>query len=95
MSSDNGGTAFPNPGTYYIEAGHPKIINEAVSGMSLADWLAGQTLVGVVSSSETESELRRASDNVEQYYKILSAFCYRHADALIAEKRRREAEGVK
>jgi hypothetical protein len=59
---------------------HPSTqAHEAVLGMSLRDWFAGQALVGIYSGKTWESIMLR--DNPE-------ALAYRIADAMLEERSR-------
>jgi len=89
-NSDTGGPAFPEPLGEEMPARdcgcHP--------GMDLLDWFAGQALNGILSrfepacSSETDTQAY-----LEGIYGTMSIQAYMTAEAMIAEKRRREGGG--
>ena len=66
--------------------------HETVKGMTLMDHFAGQALSGILSDPES---MRTVHDIAEERgihtVDATAQFCYLHAAAMIAEKRRREA----
>jgi hypothetical protein len=84
--SDDGGEAFPCPGTCDGSMGPH---NE---GMKLRDWFAGMAMQGLIQSTDV---LDLAQKLVERGYgdtvrQLLSEKAYEYANAMIAEKRRSE-----
>lgn len=73
-SKNDGGPAFPLP-------------NQAMFGMSLRDWFAGQALNGILSDGETQaiiSKLSRAENASSTAYVAKAA--YEFADAMLKER---------
>lgn len=80
---DDGGPAYPGTETdgHYYPA----------PGMTLRDWFAGQALAGLIDgASKAISELAKDTDVDAKALTACMAFSL--ADAMIAEKRRREAD---
>lgn len=75
---DDGGYAFPQP----------EQLASAGRGMSLLDWFAGQAM-GIVLRELRTSNMDWSSPAGG---KVTARVCYELADAMIAEKRRRESE---
>ena len=75
---NDGGAAFPGNGAW---------------GMTLADWFAGQALMGAFAGAGSEGYPFSADygDGSEDPSVTVARHCYLLADAMIAEKRRREA----
>lgn len=76
---NNGGPAFPAEIFIPAEAGHPEACGrfdhrEAMPGMSLRDWFAGQALTGLIHRGFTEL------GNAEHAYAQLA---YKYADAML------------
>ena len=78
MSDRTGGPAFPIPDTYYPNGQ----IQFGANGMTLLDWFAGQALAGLVSRLAYSGMFEDAAETA-----------YKHAEAMLAEKSRREATG--
>ena len=75
---DDGGQAYPDPAP--TEYGH--------QGMTLADHIAGRALAGILAANPIGPE--DWDDKCSQGYAAIAPVAYRYADAMIAEKRRRE-----
>lgn len=83
---DTGGPAYPTR-DYWDDAER----NKHEHGMTLRDWFAGQALAGVMASAEehftgdgkSEKAIADWHDRVETNW---ATFCYRMADAMIAER---------
>ena len=79
MSTNTGGQAFPGPHW-----------SEGETGMTLLDWMAGQALAGLCSSwydrHKDDPETQRGHGPA-----LISQSAYTHAEAMLAEKARREA----
>ena len=70
MSDDKtGGSAFPRNELHYQGGGF-----KAADGMTLRDYMAGQALVGIMSTCIGE---------VEPYWDVISKDCYAMADAML------------
>ncbi len=90
----DGGPAFPGG-----ISSQPKATDDCPptqGGMSLRDWFAGQVLSGYSSISEDRSFDIRAQDKygtaeawLAELAKIDAAYCYRIADAMLAEREKR------
>jgi hypothetical protein len=94
---DDGGPAFPEAGNYLFDCS-PK------PGMSLHDWFAGMALQ-VAGNESWSAELKDVVQGVEEnhgtldedervllFQRCMADKAYAIADAMLAEKRRREAE---
>lgn len=81
MSKDTGEQAFSSPRT----TPHSSLVNDASQGMTLRDWLAGQSLhyIGIVQGISM-----RNGNGIES--KEIAEMCYEIADAMIAERGRDE-----
>ncbi len=77
MTHDDGGPAFPHQ-EHSVETGRPLCASDR--GISLWDYMAGQALAGLLASGEH-------TDCTPAEY---AHDAYNYADAMIAEKRRRE-----
>lgn len=77
MSNNNGGPAFPT-GTYEYD-GTGNVLPYQDCGMSLRDYFAAKAMVGWLSTWEFDESVHGAS---------LAEFCYRIADAMLAERER-------
>ena len=94
-TNDDGGPAFPLP-----KAAFPVITEKPpqVTGMTLLDYFAGQAIAGILASGWLGRHFRNNQqpgqshgDVVEVGTIALCADAYQIADAMIAEKRRRES----
>ncbi len=77
MVIDDGGPAFPNENS---ENGETQWAN-GLGGMSLRDWFAGMALQGEVANPNSSDEKYHSEWVVNK--------CYKLADAMIAERKRR------
>lgn len=92
MTKDDGGPVFPQEKIELLNinaspGGKQTVepITERQGGMSLHDWFAGAALQGAMFAlSYTEGEAR------QKYAEQIPTLCYAMADAMIAEKRKRE-----
>ncbi|MBU6183521.1 MAG: hypothetical protein KGR46_12015 [Verrucomicrobia bacterium] len=83
---NDGGPAFPRNITVF---GHQnKIDADTGTGMSLRDWFAGQALVSL---SRKDFHLFGAGGD-ELNAEIAAQNCYEIADAMLAERNRKEAK---
>ena len=91
---NDGGAAFPrrvaqvdNPERFDEEELAPQ------QGLSMVDWFAGQALMGAFAGAGSEGYPFSADygDGSEDPSVTVARHCYLLADAMIAEKRRREA----
>lgn len=89
---DTGGPAFATPAVIDHDSG--EIAIDAVPGMTLLDWFAGKALASciIVIGGTTPHSV---SDAMQQYectnqQELCCKIAYQFADAMIAEKRRRE-----
>lgn len=87
---DDGGPAYPRPASITRnDEGAVIVSDDGAPGMSLHDWLAGKA---------TDKDIRQFQDWVDSgAHKLRPKYTgvearYRFADAMIAEKRRREAQ---
>jgi len=89
---DTGGPAFPTPALIDHETGEVAI--DSVPGMTLLDLFAGKALspciaaLDELSSDGLESVLKK--NGCATTHQLCSKAAYEYADAMIAEKRRRE-----
>lgn len=91
---DDGGPAYPVERTYrrrprYGEEGD-QIVTEHNDGMSMLDWFAGQATVGMVAEISGEQWGAIRDGTTYPLHKEVARFIYDLAEALVAEKRRRE-----
>jgi len=102
---DDGGPMFPHPSLWQGPAPEPpddltkgaKVVYRFGSpGVSLHDWYAGQALAGLVNFGYTDSwddnDDKAAIMEIGDEEVRSARHAYILADAMIAEKRRREAE---
>ena len=75
MNKDNSGPTFPSS--------QHTMAHSYNSGMSLRDWFAGMALQGIISSVKAVEVL----DTPEK----LSLACYHQADAMLAQKEKKDA----
>lgn len=84
-NKDTGGPAFPEHHYFDPDRGqygqHMTASDVGRGGMSLRDWFAGQALIGYLAET-------KHPDNATP--SIVAKWCYANADAMLAEKRRRE-----
>lgn len=87
MSTNTGGPAFPVP----VDGATDGRTHDA--GMTLLDWFAGQALAGLISKlpviDQTEQFGIKVADKIA-YNSDVACSCYALADAMLAEKARRE-----
>jgi hypothetical protein len=86
MEIDDGGPAYPQEAEGKDCVTHRPFLYRK-PGMTLRDWFAGQALALPIEASKTDSD--------GYTFRAVAYFTYKQADALIAEKRRREAEEAK
>lgn len=81
MDTNDGGPAFPVVHAIIPQQGHFVTAPPAIHGMSLRDWFAGKALCGMMAlqfAGLSEREFARAA--------------WRQADAMLAERERKEGE---
>lgn len=91
--SDTGGSAFPSElakDWRSTESGHQAY--ELFGGMTLLDYFAGQAMQAILSSSVGELAEAHHKGELENPTKFIAETAYDQAEAMIAEKRRREGE---
>ena len=76
MTQDNGGQAFPRPGYEHLQPDGKILHVPGETGMTLLDYFAGQAVGGLLKGLHDRYNIARLS--------------YDLADAMLAEKRRRE-----
>ena len=81
MDNKTGGTAFPSGAASVGPDGYMRCCESATPGMTLLDWFAGQALAGLCGSPDF---------NFLPWDKMADS-AYTAADAMLAEKARREA----
>lgn len=86
---DDGGPAFPSGESYTTTdlAGHMTMCSKAAlkPGMSLLDWFAGQALAGILASNDyVDLEIDEMA--------ACSRDAWRHAENMLAERKRRMEE---
>ena len=86
---NTGGSAFP----YAVQRLQSSYHSE-VKGMTLLDWMAGQALVGLIAKlpiiDQSEQFGIKVDDKIA-YNRDVAGSCYALAEAMLAEKARREA----
>lgn len=91
---DDGGQAYPHRPLTPV-AGSPGLAQiDQEPGMTLLDYFAGQALTGLGHEIEVNENCNGDTWNAleEDHCEVIAAACYHLADAMIAEKRRREAQ---
>ena len=81
-TKNDGGAAFPSSDIHIGKVATAKVTRE---GMSLRDWFAGQALVWAGKTCDKFGN----TDNPRTY----AEYAYRVADAMLAERERKDDEG--
>ena len=84
-----GGPAYPISRAHFAQAGE-MLSSDWVSGMTLLDYFAGQALASL-DAATCVAMLEQAQARQITPEHSMALYCYDIAEAMIAEKRRREA----
>lgn len=87
--ADTGGPAFPRATPpVYVNRDDPDSLywEEQRSGMTLLDWFAGQALSGIMAAGRSKGSEVIGFISAD----VATRQAYHYADAMLAEKRRRE-----
>ena len=83
-NNNNGGPAFPGQHVNYIET-LGNVVHDQWSGMTLRDWFAGQAMPMLKNAIYAQGPTR------DEAYASVAFESYMIAEAMLAEKKRREA----
>ena len=59
-------------------------------GLTMRDWFAGKALAGITSNWEILKMIDAKTVNAPDGHKVMAHVCYDYADAMIAERNRRD-----
>ena len=90
---DDGGPAFPRPGSNWDEGPYSRKYDPAVRGMSLRDWFAGQALAALVQKRplldrEGVHGPKFTDADLVVFNRDMAITAYQYADAMLAERKR-------
>jgi len=104
MKSNTGYTAFPYTGHIEMDINGKEVdVPVSFPGMTLLDWFAGQAMDsvsrdndgGTIKDAAAELGIPTADYSYKTHYPILMAKrAYKYAAAMVAEKRKREADNA-
>ena len=92
---NDGGPAFPAKRMEELIAvkGRPGAYHEAeYPGMTLRDWFAGQALAGILSGPHAEELAKVMEQDDTARSPVVAILSYKFADAMLAEREKRDAE---
>jgi len=87
---DTGGQAFTGWQPEHLDEGFT-VCAQSSKGMTLLDYFAGQVVMGLVSNASEAKGIDAVSRKSGKTYQgIMAEYSYNVAEAMVAEKRRRE-----